>query len=81
MKLFTGFNFCESNVASAVLTYCPNCSRELFFANCRQFGKFAKIRSSRNLSRFQLYSIDFSKAFDKVSHSLLMFKLNQHTHP
>ncbi|MDD9362068.1 MAG: hypothetical protein PV344_03985 [Anaplasma sp.] len=41
MKLFAGFNFCESNVASVVLTYCPNCSRDLFYANRRRFAKFA----------------------------------------
>ncbi|MDD9362684.1 MAG: hypothetical protein PV344_07160 [Anaplasma sp.] len=44
-KLFPGSNFCESNVASILLTYSPNCSRGLLFANCRRFVKFAKIRS------------------------------------
>ncbi|MDD9362011.1 MAG: hypothetical protein PV344_03700 [Anaplasma sp.] len=53
MKLFAGSNFRESNVVSVVLTYCPNCSRDLFFANRRQFAKFAKIRSSRKFSRLQ----------------------------
>ncbi|MDD9362155.1 MAG: hypothetical protein PV344_04435 [Anaplasma sp.] len=53
MKLFAGSNFRESNVASVVLTYCPNCSRGLFFANHRRFAKFAKIRSSRKFSRVQ----------------------------
>ncbi|MDD9362094.1 MAG: hypothetical protein PV344_04125 [Anaplasma sp.] len=33
-----------------MLTYCPNCSRDLFFANRR---RFAKIRSSRKFSRLQ----------------------------
>ncbi|MDD9362888.1 MAG: hypothetical protein PV344_08200 [Anaplasma sp.] len=33
MKIFAGSNFRESNVASVVLTYCPNCLRDLFFAN------------------------------------------------
>ncbi|MDD9362041.1 MAG: hypothetical protein PV344_03850 [Anaplasma sp.] len=51
MKLFTGSNFCESNVASIVLTYCPNGLRDLFFANRRRFAKFAKIRSSQKFSR------------------------------
>ncbi|MDD9362895.1 MAG: hypothetical protein PV344_08235 [Anaplasma sp.] len=31
-KLFAGSNFRESNVASVVLTYCANSSRDLFFA-------------------------------------------------
>ncbi|MDD9363023.1 MAG: hypothetical protein PV344_08880 [Anaplasma sp.] len=31
MKLFAGCNFRESNVASVVLTYWPNCSRVLIF--------------------------------------------------
>ncbi|MDD9362090.1 MAG: hypothetical protein PV344_04105 [Anaplasma sp.] len=53
MKLFAGSNFRESNVASVMLTYCPNCSRDLFFGNRRKFAKFAKIRSSRKLSRLQ----------------------------
>ncbi|MDD9362903.1 MAG: hypothetical protein PV344_08275, partial [Anaplasma sp.] len=53
MKLFAGSNFRESNVASALLTYCPNCSRDLFFANRRQFAKFAIVRSSRKFSRLQ----------------------------
>ncbi|MDD9362896.1 MAG: hypothetical protein PV344_08240 [Anaplasma sp.] len=43
MKLFAGSDFHESNVASIVLTYCPNYSQDLFFANCRRFAKFAKI--------------------------------------
>ncbi|MDD9362471.1 MAG: hypothetical protein PV344_06070 [Anaplasma sp.] len=45
MKLFAGSNFLKSNVASVLLTYCPNCSWDLFFANRRQFAKSAKIRS------------------------------------
>ncbi|MDD9362753.1 MAG: hypothetical protein PV344_07515 [Anaplasma sp.] len=36
-----------------MLTYCPNSSRDLFFANRRQFAKFAKIRSTRKFSRLQ----------------------------
>ncbi|MDD9361617.1 MAG: hypothetical protein PV344_01660 [Anaplasma sp.] len=36
-----------------MLTYCPNCSRDLFFTNRRRFAKFAKIRSSRKFSRLQ----------------------------
>ncbi|MDD9362626.1 MAG: hypothetical protein PV344_06870 [Anaplasma sp.] len=36
-----------------MLSYCPNCSRDLFFANGRRFTKFAKIRSSRKFSRLQ----------------------------
>ncbi|MDD9362093.1 MAG: hypothetical protein PV344_04120 [Anaplasma sp.] len=36
MKLFAGPNFRESNLASVVLAYCPNCSRDLFFANHRR---------------------------------------------
>ncbi|MDD9362312.1 MAG: hypothetical protein PV344_05245 [Anaplasma sp.] len=43
MKLFAGSNFRESNIAAVVLIYCPNCSRDPFFANRR---RFAKIRSS-----------------------------------
>ncbi|MDD9362514.1 MAG: hypothetical protein PV344_06300 [Anaplasma sp.] len=43
MKLFAGSNFRESNVASIASTYCPNCSRDLFFANRRRFAKFAEI--------------------------------------
>ncbi|MDD9362459.1 MAG: hypothetical protein PV344_06010 [Anaplasma sp.] len=50
MKLFAGPNFRESNVASVMLTYCPNYSRDLFFANRRRFAKLAKIRSSRKLT-------------------------------
>ncbi|MDD9362866.1 MAG: hypothetical protein PV344_08090, partial [Anaplasma sp.] len=46
-------NFRESNVSSIVSTYCPNCLRDLFFANHRRFAKFAKIRSSRKFSRLQ----------------------------
>ncbi|MDD9362065.1 MAG: hypothetical protein PV344_03970 [Anaplasma sp.] len=53
MKLFPGSNFRESNVAFVVLTYCPNCSRDLFFANRRRLAKFAKIRSLRKFSRLQ----------------------------
>ncbi|MDD9362220.1 MAG: hypothetical protein PV344_04760 [Anaplasma sp.] len=30
MKLFAGSNFRESSVASIVLTYCPNCSRDVY---------------------------------------------------
>ncbi|MDD9362458.1 MAG: hypothetical protein PV344_06005 [Anaplasma sp.] len=36
-----------------MLTYCPNYSRELFFANCWRFAKVAKFRSSRKFSRLQ----------------------------
>ncbi|MDD9362175.1 MAG: hypothetical protein PV344_04535 [Anaplasma sp.] len=36
-----------------MLTYCPNCLRDLFFANHRRFAKFAKIRSSQKFSRLQ----------------------------
>ncbi|MDD9362280.1 MAG: hypothetical protein PV344_05070 [Anaplasma sp.] len=50
MKLFAGSDFRESDVASVVLTYCPNCSCDLFFANRR---RFAKIGSSRKFSRLQ----------------------------
>ncbi|MDD9361843.1 MAG: hypothetical protein PV344_02820 [Anaplasma sp.] len=53
MKLFAGSNFRQSNVAPVVLTYCPNCSRDLFFANRRRFAKFAKIRSLQKFSRLQ----------------------------
>ncbi|MDD9362401.1 MAG: hypothetical protein PV344_05710 [Anaplasma sp.] len=52
MKLFAGSNFRESN-AYVVLTYCANCSRDLFFANRRRFAKFARVRSSRKFSRLQ----------------------------
>ncbi|MDD9362577.1 MAG: hypothetical protein PV344_06620 [Anaplasma sp.] len=45
MKLFAGSNFRKSNVASVVLTYCLNCSRDLFFANRRRF----EIGPSENL--------------------------------
>ncbi|MDD9362397.1 MAG: hypothetical protein PV344_05690 [Anaplasma sp.] len=38
MKLFAGSNFRESNVASVLLTYCPNCLRDLFFYNSRKLG-------------------------------------------
>ncbi|MDD9362115.1 MAG: hypothetical protein PV344_04235 [Anaplasma sp.] len=58
MKLFEGCNFRELNVASVVLTYCPICSRDLFFANRRRFAKFAKIRSSRKFSRLQYQEYD-----------------------
>ncbi|MDD9362348.1 MAG: hypothetical protein PV344_05435 [Anaplasma sp.] len=50
MKLFGSSNFRELNVASVVLTYCSNYSRDPFFANPKRFAKFAKIRSSRKLS-------------------------------
>ncbi|MDD9362100.1 MAG: hypothetical protein PV344_04155 [Anaplasma sp.] len=50
MKLFAGSNFREFNVASVVSTYCPNCSRDLFFANRSRFANFAKTRSSRKFS-------------------------------
>ncbi|MDD9362505.1 MAG: hypothetical protein PV344_06255 [Anaplasma sp.] len=43
LKFFAGSNFRELNVASVMLTYCPNCSQNLFFANRRRFAKFAKI--------------------------------------
>ncbi|MDD9362302.1 MAG: hypothetical protein PV344_05190 [Anaplasma sp.] len=36
-----------------MLTYCPNCSRDLFFAHRLRVAKFAKIRSSRKFSRLQ----------------------------
>ncbi|MDD9362756.1 MAG: hypothetical protein PV344_07530 [Anaplasma sp.] len=50
MKLFASSNFHESNVASVVFTYCPNCLWDLFFANC---SRFVKIRSSRKFCRLQ----------------------------
>ncbi|MDD9362287.1 MAG: hypothetical protein PV344_05105 [Anaplasma sp.] len=53
MKLFAGSNFRESNEASVVLTYYPNCSPDLYFANRRRFAKFAKIRSTRKFNRLQ----------------------------
>ncbi|MDD9362548.1 MAG: hypothetical protein PV344_06470 [Anaplasma sp.] len=43
MKLFAGSNFRESNMAAVVLTHCPNCSRDLFFANRMRFVKFANL--------------------------------------
>ncbi|MDD9362913.1 MAG: hypothetical protein PV344_08325 [Anaplasma sp.] len=42
-----------------MLTYFPNCSRDLFLANRRQFAKFAKIRSSRKFSRLQYLQVKF----------------------
>ncbi|MDD9362403.1 MAG: hypothetical protein PV344_05720 [Anaplasma sp.] len=36
-----------------MLTYRSNCSRDLFFANHRQFAKFTKIRPLRKFSRLQ----------------------------
>ncbi|MDD9362054.1 MAG: hypothetical protein PV344_03915, partial [Anaplasma sp.] len=36
-----------------MLAYCPNCSRDLFFANRRRFAKFTKMRSSRKFSSLQ----------------------------
>ncbi|MDD9362563.1 MAG: hypothetical protein PV344_06545 [Anaplasma sp.] len=39
-----------------MLTYCSNCSRDLFFTNRRRFAKFAKIRSSRKFSCLQYYA-------------------------
>ncbi|MDD9362126.1 MAG: hypothetical protein PV344_04290 [Anaplasma sp.] len=51
--MFAGSNFRESNVASVVLTYCPNCSQHLFFVNRLRFAKFVKIRSSRKCSHLQ----------------------------
>ncbi|MDD9362495.1 MAG: hypothetical protein PV344_06205 [Anaplasma sp.] len=36
-----------------MLTYCPNCSQDLFFANRRRFAKLAKIRSTRKFIRLQ----------------------------
>ncbi|MDD9362075.1 MAG: hypothetical protein PV344_04025 [Anaplasma sp.] len=36
-----------------MLTYCLNCSRDLFFASRMRFAKFAKVRSSRNFGRLQ----------------------------
>ncbi|MDD9362131.1 MAG: hypothetical protein PV344_04315 [Anaplasma sp.] len=36
-----------------LLTYCPNFSRDLYFANQKRFAKFAQIRSSRKFSRLQ----------------------------
>ncbi|MDD9362116.1 MAG: hypothetical protein PV344_04240 [Anaplasma sp.] len=53
MKLSAGSNFRELNVATIVLTYCPNCSWDLFFANRRRFATFAKIRSSRKFRHLQ----------------------------
>ncbi|MDD9362136.1 MAG: hypothetical protein PV344_04340 [Anaplasma sp.] len=50
MKLFAGSNLRESNIASVVLTCCPNFSRDPFFANRKQF---AKIRSSRKFCCLQ----------------------------
>ncbi|MDD9362465.1 MAG: hypothetical protein PV344_06040 [Anaplasma sp.] len=38
-----------------MLTYCPNCLRDLFFPNHRRFAKFAKIRSSRKFKSFTVY--------------------------
>ncbi|MDD9362688.1 MAG: hypothetical protein PV344_07180 [Anaplasma sp.] len=39
-----------------MLTYCSNCSLDLFFADRRQFVKLAKIRSSRKFSCLQYAS-------------------------
>ncbi|MDD9362145.1 MAG: hypothetical protein PV344_04385, partial [Anaplasma sp.] len=36
-----------------MLTYCPNYSWHLFFANRRRFAKFARVRFSRKFSRLQ----------------------------
>ncbi|MDD9361878.1 MAG: hypothetical protein PV344_03015 [Anaplasma sp.] len=38
-----------------MLTYWPNCSRDLFVANRRRFAKFAKIRSSRKFRCLQYF--------------------------
>ncbi|MDD9362187.1 MAG: hypothetical protein PV344_04595 [Anaplasma sp.] len=35
-------------------TYCPNCSRDLLFADRR---RFAKIRSSRKFTRLQYFPV------------------------
>ncbi|MDD9362622.1 MAG: hypothetical protein PV344_06850, partial [Anaplasma sp.] len=43
-----------------MLTYWPNYSRDLFFANRLRFAKFAKIRSSRKCRRLLLYFYFFS---------------------
>ncbi|MDD9362685.1 MAG: hypothetical protein PV344_07165, partial [Anaplasma sp.] len=46
-----------------MLTYCPNFSRDLYFANQKRFAKFAKIRSSRKFSRLQYLYIEFWKLY------------------
>ncbi|MDD9362199.1 MAG: hypothetical protein PV344_04655, partial [Anaplasma sp.] len=46
-----------------MLTYCPNCSRNLFFANRR---RFAKIRSSRKLGRLQYYTTKKDNLFQML---------------
>ncbi|MDD9362092.1 MAG: hypothetical protein PV344_04115 [Anaplasma sp.] len=46
-----------------MLTYCPKCPRDLFFANRRRFTKFAKIEPSRKFSRLQ-YSITSTTVCD-----------------
>ncbi|MDD9362854.1 MAG: hypothetical protein PV344_08030, partial [Anaplasma sp.] len=53
-----------------MLMYCPNCSRDLFFANHMQFAKFAKIRSSRKFCRLQSF------AFTKLKPNLRMLQLH-----
>uniref|UniRef100_A0A6B0US49 Putative homeobox transcription factor sip1 n=1 Tax=Ixodes ricinus TaxID=34613 RepID=A0A6B0US49_IXORI len=40
-------------IDSNVFTFHQNCSQDPFFANCRRFVEFAKIRSLRKLSRLQ----------------------------
>ncbi|MDD9362741.1 MAG: hypothetical protein PV344_07455, partial [Anaplasma sp.] len=54
LKLFTGYIFRESNVASVVLTYCLNCSRDLLFVNCNDSRNSRKLGPRENLV---IYSI------------------------
>ncbi|MDD9362009.1 MAG: hypothetical protein PV344_03690, partial [Anaplasma sp.] len=49
-----------------MLKYCPNCSRDLFFANHRRFVKFAKIRSPRKFSRLQYLEISLIIAIQET---------------
>ncbi|MDD9362717.1 MAG: hypothetical protein PV344_07325, partial [Anaplasma sp.] len=50
MKLFASNNFREANVASVVLTYCPDFSRDLFFAN-----RLRKLGPRENLVVYSIY--------------------------
>ncbi|MDD9362761.1 MAG: hypothetical protein PV344_07555 [Anaplasma sp.] len=52
-----------------MLTYCPNCLRDLFFANRRRFAKFAKISLCENLVVYStLFSSGQKKPFPVTCH-------------
>ncbi|MDD9362201.1 MAG: hypothetical protein PV344_04665, partial [Anaplasma sp.] len=63
-----------------MLTCCPNCSRDLFFANRTRFAKFAKIRSSQKFSRLQYLFLSICQYKFNRYYGDFLFKLPSGQH-